>query len=212
MTSPLQSFLDQRPFFTQCVPTKVGELAIHFGVWRGSDFPDLDAFVTFAIRNSAILQPYIAEPDRHDLEKWIHFDPNSGDSAASFLNGAMPFESSAYDWLASNYPVIDRRFLNALSRDILIADGDTFYAQTDDWFIHCFVADLLFAPEPFPRLPGHSDEPWSADREFYEILGPESDSIKCKRENCDRGRIKNSVFCRPHHFENIKGRSSPYTH
>jgi hypothetical protein len=214
MATQIQQFLDQRPLFTQCqATTRDADVAIHLAVWRRSQFPDLNAFVAFVFRYSSVLQPYIAEPDRRDLASWLHCDPNADESAASYMNNAASLRTNARDWLAQNADVIDSEFLNSSSTDTLVVDSDSMYAQTSDWYVHSFLADLLDAPEPFPQIPGHADdEPWSEDREFYEILGPESESVPCKREDCDRGRVKFSVFCRPHHFENVKGRPSPYKH
>jgi hypothetical protein len=65
---------------------------------------------------------------------------------------------------------------------------------------------------------------WSADpppiedpkvrrrREFYESLGPEDSAKTCRREGCTRGTVKFSVYCRPHHYEKVKGKPSPFDH
>ncbi|MCC5849960.1 MAG: hypothetical protein JJU29_17885 [Verrucomicrobia bacterium] len=47
-------------------------------------------------------------------------------------------------------------------------------------------------------------------REFYDSLGPELIGSKCGREGCVRGTIKFSVFCRPHHFENVRNEICPF--
>ena len=47
------------------------------------------------------------------------------------------------------------------------------------------------------------------DRQFYGGLGEERSGTSCRKPDCDRGTIQFSVFCRDHHFENIKGR--PWT-
>lgn len=44
------------------------------------------------------------------------------------------------------------------------------------------------------------------DRDFYAALGEERADTNCRHADCDRGTIAFSVFCRDHHFENIKGR------
>ncbi|WP_166832115.1 hypothetical protein [Thalassoroseus pseudoceratinae] len=214
MSTQIQKFLDQRPLFTQChAVDRDADFAIHLGVWRRSEFPDLNAFVAFVFRYSSVLQPYIAEPDRRDLASWFHPDSNAEESAASYMTNASPLSTNARDWLAKHAATVDGGFLDSSSIDTVIVDNDSMYIQTTEWYIHSFVADLLDAPEPFPQLDGHeNEEPWSEDRNFYEFLGPESDSVSCKRDVCDRGRVKHSVFCRPHHFENVKGRPSPYTH
>ena len=42
------------------------------------------------------------------------------------------------------------------------------------------------------------------DAIFFDSLGPEIGPEICKRINCDSKRIKHSVFCRKHHFEEMK--------
>ena len=62
------------------------------------------------------------------------------------------------------------------------------------------------APDPPPP----QEAIQSADLKFYEMLGPEDSTRPCKREGCSRGAIRNSVFCRRHHFEMIKRRVCPF--
>ncbi|MDE2434590.1 MAG: hypothetical protein KGN37_17310 [Burkholderiales bacterium] len=50
------------------------------------------------------------------------------------------------------------------------------------------------------------------DRKFYDQLGPERQDVHCKAEGCSRGAIQYSVFCRSHHFENIRRRTCPFNH
>ena len=50
----------------------------------------------------------------------------------------------------------------------------------------------------------------AADRAFYDLLGPELAEQTCRRPNCRRGAISQSVFCRSHHFESIRGRPCPF--
>ena len=50
------------------------------------------------------------------------------------------------------------------------------------------------------------------DREFYDQLGPERPNTLCKSEGCSRGTIQYSVFCRSHHFENIRRCQCPFNH
>jgi len=68
-----------------------------------------------------------------------------------------------------------------------------------------------------PKI-GASDPPSSdvimlkLDKEFYDILGEEDADKKCRNENCVRGVVKFSVFCRVHHFEMIKKKPCPFTY
>lgn len=45
-----------------------------------------------------------------------------------------------------------------------------------------------------------------SDRQFFESLGPEDPSQRCKRDGCRHGTIKYSVLCAAHHFEQIRGK------
>jgi hypothetical protein len=62
------------------------------------------------------------------------------------------------------------------------------------------------------ELRAHNEEVARAvlarDREWYDSLGPEDPSRPCRREGCNRGSVRFSVFCRPHHF----GENCPFTH
>jgi hypothetical protein len=64
----------------------------------------------------------------------------------------------------------------------------------------------LNAPDPPPP-----DEALRQfDREFCDKLGPENPAKQCRHEGCNRGVVGFSVFCRRHHFENIRKRPYPF--
>ncbi|MFT3727826.1 MAG: hypothetical protein QM759_08390 [Terricaulis sp.] len=48
------------------------------------------------------------------------------------------------------------------------------------------------------------------DRKFYVSLGTERRNEPCQYTACKRGAISLSIFCRPHHFESVKGKVSPF--
>ena len=48
------------------------------------------------------------------------------------------------------------------------------------------------------------------DQEFYNKLGPEDPSRRCKHAGCNRGAVRFSVLCKRHHFEMIEYRDCPY--
>jgi len=50
----------------------------------------------------------------------------------------------------------------------------------------------------------------SVDREFYTSLGDEREDVPCRRAGCVRGSVIHSVLCRPHHFESVRGKPSPF--
>jgi hypothetical protein len=75
-----------------------------------------------------------------------------------------------------------------------------YYIRFDAW------PDKLNAPDPSSR----DEVLLRLDREFADKLGPEDSSKKCRREGCDRGVVMLSVFCRRHHFENMRQRPYPF--
>jgi hypothetical protein len=67
-----------------------------------------------------------------------------------------------------------------------------------------------FLPEVGAAPP--EEEIVDEDLVFYDSLGSERESVKCKNVNCSRGAIINSVFCRTHHFEMLFKRACKFTH
>jgi hypothetical protein len=78
-----------------------------------------------------------------------------------------------------------------------------------------------------PWLPGNGATPfteeqrmeWEAEqatfrlqqaREFYDSLGPERPDSPCAQENCSRGAIHFSLFCRKHHCEMMWKHECPF--
>lgn len=49
------------------------------------------------------------------------------------------------------------------------------------------------------------------DRDFYDQLGPELSDATCRVQDCTRWRIQYSVFCKAHHFEQVRGRPCPFS-
>jgi hypothetical protein len=49
------------------------------------------------------------------------------------------------------------------------------------------------------------------DRKFYDLLGEERSDVPCRGDGCRRGAVKHSVLCRPHHFESVWKRPSPFS-
>jgi hypothetical protein len=56
--------------------------------------------------------------------------------------------------------------------------------------------------------PSDLEQSIAADRRFRDALGDEVGPELCRQEGCDRRRIRNSVFCRRHHYEQVTRR--PY--
>ena len=63
----------------------------------------------------------------------------------------------------------------------------------------------LGAPDPMPP-----EKQLQLDRQFYDLLGPERAAVRCREPGCARGAIELSVFCRVHHFLQVRGRPCPF--
>jgi len=50
------------------------------------------------------------------------------------------------------------------------------------------------------------------DLQFYDGLGAERVEKPCSEPGCQRGSVKFSVLCRPHHFENVRKKKCPFDH
>jgi hypothetical protein len=100
---------------------------------------------------------------------------------------------------------------------VSIAQGTTDFASppSDDLLLEAFLYYHEF--DAFLPHPGAPDPPPAArithdlDRKFYDSLGPERADVPCREPGCPRGAIAYSVLCRPHHFENVKRKVSPFT-
>jgi hypothetical protein len=86
--------------------------------------------------------------------------------------------------------------------DELLLESFIYYHEFDAFLPH------PGAPDPPPR----SEIEHSSDRQFYDSLGPERADVPCRELACTRGAVAYSVLCRPHHFENVKRKVSPFKH
>lgn len=85
--------------------------------------------------------------------------------------------------------------------DELMLESFVYYWRFDAWL------PSPDAPEPPPPELAMMN----ADRKFYDGLGEENMANPCRNQNCHRGAIQYSVFCRVHHFESIWKRTCPFT-
>ena len=99
-----------------------------------------------------------------------------------------------------------------------IAQGATRLASppSDDLLLEAFL--YYHEHDAFLPSPGAPEPlPWAEfehrqDREFYDSLGPERADVPCREPACTRGSVTYSVLCRPHHFESVKRKVSPFQH
>ena len=63
-----------------------------------------------------------------------------------------------------------------------------------------------WAPDPPPA----EEVRRSLALDFYRSLGPERSDVRCRREGCANGAIRQSVLCRVHHYEMIRNEPCPF--
>lgn len=68
--------------------------------------------------------------------------------------------------------------------------------------------DKLGAPDP----PPWEETALRLDREFYDSLGDERLGTKCLKQDCSRGTVRFSTFCRVHQFEQVRKAPCPFHH
>ena len=93
---------------------------------------------------------------------------------------------------------------HALTLWAALARGDRVTVERQPW---APGNGFVRTPEREARL---RDALAKMDRDFYDSLGGERAGTPCRRDGCTRGAVAHSVFCRPHHFESIKSRPSPF--
>ena len=76
-------------------------------------------------------------------------------------------------------------------------------------FVYYFEHDA-FLPQPGYQPPSPEESMALIDRKFYDVLGAERADVPCKKQNCTRGAIVNSVYCKVHHFEMIQKKPCPF--
>ena len=90
---------------------------------------------------------------------------------------------------------------------VQFSEGGRDAVSTEPWAkgTPSIPADVIHAKEERGRL-----QTLEGDRRFYEVLGPERPDVPCRRNDCARGAIAGSVFCRVHHFEQIYRKPCPF--
>ena len=97
---------------------------------------------------------------------------------------------------------------------VVVSAQDELGADTAGGLVEALVYYVRFdaflpeigAPDP----PAVSKAQLRRDRAFYDALGPERSDVPCRAAGCVRGAVGLSVFCRVHHFRQVKGRDCPF--
>jgi hypothetical protein len=99
----------------------------------------------------------------------------------------------------------------------VVSWADRLVGQADDSsrlesFLYYYRFDAFLPEIGAPDPPPTEVIIRNLDLEFYDDLGAERAEKPCREPGCLRGSVQFSVLCRPHHFENIKGKKSPFDH
>lgn len=86
--------------------------------------------------------------------------------------------------------------------ETLLIESFIYYWRFDAWL------PSPGAPEPPPPEVAELIEAKS----FYDSLGLERSDAQCKSSGCNRGAVSLSMYCRPHHFEMVRKKPSPFSH
>lgn len=90
--------------------------------------------------------------------------------------------------------------LDPYASDALLVRAFDYYRRFDAFLPGSDAGDPPSPEEVLLRL----------DRQFYDSLGAEVNGTACRREGCERGAVRLSVFCRKHHCESIRKRPCPF--
>jgi hypothetical protein len=86
----------------------------------------------------------------------------------------------------------------------------------DDLLLESYAYYLrfdAFLPSPgAPPPPPPVEIKHRSDLAFYDRLGLERSDQFCSKEGCRRGAVDQSIYCRVHHFEMVKGEPCPFSH
>ena len=150
-------------------------------------------------------------------EMWLYLPPElewTLDTDGTFLD----WESEEKD--SDEIPLIAKRknlreTLDKSAIEEVVDWADRLAGRVDDtarldvfryYFRFDAFPDKLEAPDP----PSRDEIIQQIDRKFYDSLGTEDMNAKCRQEGCNRGTTKFSVFCRIHHFEQIRKKPCPF--
>lgn len=125
-----------------------------------------------------------------------HEEDENGDPKNAGVPLGFPIES------------LDTQTIESICDGVKLLSGN----PDDDLYLRAFSYYCEFdaflpsidASDPPPLDVAHE----KLDREFYNSLGDERTFSRCRREQCERGAVNMSAFCRKHHFEMVRQR--PY--
>jgi hypothetical protein len=150
------------------------------------------------------MQELLSELDVADAEHpdlWLGHE--SGWTLSAHETGALVWENPDIALGARYMSNVPRR--RVLELWLALARGDIDLIEREAWQ----PGIPPQTPEMRARIAAAAER---VDRDFYDSLGIERDDTRCQFEDCKRGAVIASVFCRVHHFEQVYRRSSPFMH
>lgn len=147
---------------------------------------------------------FLESIDPLDLEHGAAWLTDNTENSLEF-NGDGTLVFSRQDGVPRHIAGVSKQ--RALELWVLLARGDLDDLEKQPW--QPGLRPPLATAEAARRHRDIAEWQLRQDREFYDLLGPERLSVAC-RKACGRGCISHSVFCRPHHFESVRGRPCPF--
>lgn len=146
MPYDLSQFRKHLPTKYQCVVIESeNEMALHAARWPCGSFENFEEFVRFAYRFSCVLQPFIFDPSRDDLDGWFHADPSSDERASDLMKRVKISNEDARIWTARYYPLLSVECLSGgvHGKIISVLDGSfpEMVGYDTEGFFCVFVAD-----------------------------------------------------------------------
>ena len=146
MPYDLAEFLNCLPTMSRCIALdSQSEELLHAARWSISAFDSLTNFVTFTYRFSCVIQPFIFDSQRDDLDDWFYPDANSEDRAAEAIATQPLINQEAHQWMSRCYPSLCISWLNAGFHGKILSfeDGDwpEMVGYDTEGYFTVFVAD-----------------------------------------------------------------------
>jgi hypothetical protein len=146
MPYDISAFRNCLPSLHECITVDPEtEEALHAARWPTSAFDTLADFLQFTYRFSCVIQPYIFDPQRDELDGWFHADPASDDRAAETTAKHETVNEEANDWMRRFYPTVSIDWLRSGLHGKIISfnDGDwpEMVGHDTEGYFTVFVAD-----------------------------------------------------------------------
>jgi hypothetical protein len=153
------------------------------------------------------MRELLAELDRRDPEHpdtWLTHE--SGWTLTAFESGLLVWENPELPGAPRHQVGVSRD--KALNLWLNLSRREIAAIEQEPW---CPGHAPPRSAEEQAKLARESEEITLAlFRQFYDKLGPESTEVRCRHAGCNRGAVRFSVLCRPHHFESIYHRPCPF--